>query len=407
MDGFVDWLLLDALWSVTGASAAGRVDCTLLGYRAVATSAVSASGGGRGTKAAPAWCVLSVGIVLSSPTDGPSLSVAAILTAEEPLALRCCAGGAVRALVVLPPVWGPRDAEGEPESEAAENCIEDIGEGTDATDDADAEPKPLDIYSAVELRPTTAAPQQLEVAVVQQLDGYLPLQAPTPQDLRSGAVLACAVQISLAPQLMGAETQQRADPHAQIFEWLEASADGDSGGASGLLRHSGFVGALGYICNARPQRRFVVLSPQRRYACVAESQLVTVFALKGEGGEELGPRPQQQLIEMDPNLGELVGLMMVEAESDGGGGAPLCSSCEPVAGAVGAFAGGCGCGQAAAKSLGALLLLGTTGVSAVQLLAPMPSPATAVDMAAGADESAETQALRLRALELLSSDQEW
>ena len=60
---------------------------------------------------------------------------------------------------------------------------------------------------------------------------------------------------------------------------------------------------------------------------------------------------------------------------------------------------------------GVLLLLGSKGVSAMQLFAPpVPQPqeaTSATPAAAAAQESAEAAALRLRALEMLSGDGEW
>ena len=62
---------------------------------------------------------------------------------------------------------------------------------------------------------------------------------------------------------------------------------------------------------------------------------------------------------------------------------------------------------------GVLLLLGSKGVSAMQLFAPpVPEPQEAtsgapVGAAGAAQESAEAVALRLRALEMLSGDGEW
>ena len=63
---------------------------------------------------------------------------------------------------------------------------------------------------------------------------------------------------------------------------------------------------------------------------------------------------------------------------------------------------------------GVLLLLGSKGVSAMQLFAPpVPEPQEATSGApvgaagAAAQESAEAAALRLRALEMLSGDGEW
>ena len=60
---------------------------------------------------------------------------------------------------------------------------------------------------------------------------------------------------------------------------------------------------------------------------------------------------------------------------------------------------------------GVLLLLGSKGVSAMQLFAPpVPEPQEATSRTpagAAAQESAEAAALRLRALEMLSGDGEW
>jgi hypothetical protein len=230
--------------------------------------------------------VLSVPIVLPSATSAPSLHAAALLTAEEPLALRCGATGAVRCLLVIPPVWGT-SGDTAAGSAAADDGIEDIGEPA-ADDGQEAEEEVLqelaiDSYSAVEL--TAGADMQLAVSTEQKLDGFRPLVAPSCLDLKAGAVVLSSVHqrsLSLVRDTSGAnDNQQVVDPHAHVFEWQEKTGSaGSTGGedAGALLKHVGFVGALGYICSARPQRRFVALSPQRRYAVVAEGKLVTVFA---------------------------------------------------------------------------------------------------------------------------------
>ena len=222
-EGWSDWLVTDASWSTVDGSAAGRVDCALLGCRPEA-----AAGGGAKSKC---WCVLSAGIVLPSPTTGPQLHGASVVTADEPLYLRCAEAGCVRCLMAT-------------------------------TSDQEAQPglNPLDAYSAVELRPGTGADAtQLTVATEQRLDGWRPLASPGVTDLSDGAALLCGVQQSLSILREGStdDQQQRVDPHAHVFDWREGGA---GGATAGLLRHEGFVGALGYICSARPQRRFVCVS---------------------------------------------------------------------------------------------------------------------------------------------------
>ena len=233
--------------------------------------------------------------------------------------------------------------------------------------------------------------------------------------LVKGAVVLSAVhqrRLSLVRDMSGAadNNQQVVDPHAHVFEWHEQGTGSSVGDGVGvLLKHVGFVGALGYICSARAQRRFVVLSPQRRFAVVAEGKLVTVFATAS------GPKPPQQICEVDPSIGEMVGLTIIEPEQSGGGGgsSDACQQCAPVT-TVGGFAVSCACGPPK-KSVGVLLVLGTAGVSAVQLLAAPAAPAepTAEELAVEAEatgaagESEDMKALRLRALEMLSGDGEW
>ena len=89
--------------------------------------------------------------------------------------------------------------------------------------------------------------------------------------------------------------------------WFLTAALYDEGTARGLLHHVGFVPALGDFCLARPQRRFVVLSPRRRYCVVAEGKLVTVFALAGIRGGDGAWLPSQQVCELEAGLGELLG----------------------------------------------------------------------------------------------------
>ena len=165
-------------------------------------------------------------------STGPQLHGASVVTADEPLYLRCAEAGCVRCLMATAS-----------EQEAQPGC------------------NPLDAYSAVELRPGSGADAtQLTVATEQRLDGWRPLAAPGVTDLSDGAALLCGVQQSLSilrSEGSADDQQQRVDPHAHVFGWREGAA-GDA--AAGLLRHEGFVGALGYICSARPQRRFVCVS---------------------------------------------------------------------------------------------------------------------------------------------------
>ena len=122
-DGWDHWLLLDAVWSASKASTAGRVDCVLLGYRPA----------GACVDPGPpkCWSVLSVTVVLPSATSAPSLSAAALVTKAEPLGLRCGrTAGSVHCLLIMPQVWGGGGGGGaEPAPAAAgEGGVEDIGD---------------------------------------------------------------------------------------------------------------------------------------------------------------------------------------------------------------------------------------------------------------------------------------
>ena len=200
-DGFAEWLLADARWSASETSTAGRVDCALLGYRGIDAAAADA-----GTTKAKQWCVLSVTIVLPSTTSPPSLHAAGLLTAEEPLALRCGAAGSIRCLLVIPPVWGtPGDtlAAEAADDAAADEEIEDIGEhpapaAEDGREDEETalEELAIDSYSAVKL--IAGAEMQLAVGVEQKLEGYRPLVSPSCLDLK--AVSTHNLPFSLIPR---------------------------------------------------------------------------------------------------------------------------------------------------------------------------------------------------------------
>ena len=204
-----------------------------------------------------------------------------------------------------------------------------------------------------------------------------------------------------------------------------------------MLQHSAAINALGYVCSARPHRRFVVLSRRHGFVFVAESHLVTVFALSPEasstvlaspspmntshgprdeqdastGDKDLqqpgcdrtmGPRPPQQVFQIPEDVGELIGLTIVDsADPDA-----LASTDDTRS----SHHGSTGLVPSTAPTM---LLLGSAGVSAVQLRPPIPgeqeAPAipTSTAESAAAAQSEEMKDLRLRALELLAGDGEW
>eukprot|EP01047_Picozoa_sp_COSAG01_P038394 COSAG01_NODE_3112_length_6569_cov_90.702318_6_plen_393_part_00 len=145
-EGWIDWLLLDASWSASEVSAAGRVHCALLGYR-TAAAGVAAAAAGVVTKC---WCVLSVGIVLpSGPSSAPASHAASLLTVEEPLYLRCGgAAGSMHCLLVVPSVSPDQVHEGD--------GIQDIGK--QKKDDEAGRKQIIDTYSAVDLRHVRLVP---------------------------------------------------------------------------------------------------------------------------------------------------------------------------------------------------------------------------------------------------------
>jgi hypothetical protein len=360
-EGWCDWLLADASWAPSEASAAGRVECSLLGYKATPAAAAAASG-----SPAKCWCVLSVGVVLPAAGAVPPPQAAAAAVAHEPLFLRCGPPGAVRCLLNIPPAWGEQaEGGGGGGEDAGQQPAEDaIGGGADG-------------YSAVELRAGKGADQaSLQVVARQSLDGWRPLASPTPADLSGGAVLLCSVQrpLSLA---RGADEPLRIGQHAHVFGWQDGG-----GGAAELLWHAGLVGALGYVCSARPQRRFVCachpaprctragghrvsgcatggragcsrraagsawsskagsppssrcrawavpLGTLPRPAPRAQPPRVELGA-PGAGGGARARRGRQQICKLEEGLGELVGLTILEAgpELAGRRAAATCGMC--------------------------------------------------------------------------------
>ena len=177
--------------------------------------------------------------------------------------------------------------------------------------------------------------------------------------------------------------------------WFLTAVLYDEGTARGLLHHVGFVPALGDFCLARPQRRFVVLSPRRRYCVVAEGKLVTVFALAGIRGGDGAWLPSQQVCELEAGLGELLGVTVLEP-SDGQQLAiaekrcPGCPGCAPRSADLCAPCVRPAC-VPPPQGEGVLLMLGSTGVSATQLLAPSGQHPESEQMASGGvDELGES-----------------
>ena len=152
-EGWSDWLLLDASWSASEASAAGRVYCALLGYRTTAAAVAAAAAG----VAAKCWCVLSVGIVLpSGPSSALASHAASLLTTEEPRYLRCgSAAGTMHCLLLVPSV-----------------CLDQVHEadgiqgiGKQRNDDEAGRKQSIDTYSAVDLRPVRLAPHTFSISL--------------------------------------------------------------------------------------------------------------------------------------------------------------------------------------------------------------------------------------------------
>lgn len=435
-DGWEHWLAVDAAWSDSSTSVTGRVDCVLLGYRAASQSA-------------RCWSVLVVTICLPSATSAPSLSAAALSTQAEPLYMHCGpTPGAVRCLLVVPHEWGGCRSDSQPpaanssgvealggQSEPGSDDKEEVQAGgserdeggESVADQGETVDGPvgftIDSYSAVELQPDPCGSMQLFVRAEQPLDGFRPMADPGCQDLCAGGVLMCTTSRPLSLRHAPTEQPLLVDPHAHVFEWQESlpqntevaslSAEDVPGGKVKLLRHVAAVGALGYVCSARPQRRFVVLSRRHGFVFVAENRLVTVFALppsphSAEQAQEAEGQPTaldagsrlrlpSQVWQILEELGDLVGLAIVEPPQPNGSAESACSSCS--GGAV-----------SAPDATAVLLVLGTAGVSAVQLRRPAAQDlaAQAAPAAASASlASEEMKALRLRALELLAGDGEW
>ena len=435
-DGWEHWLAADAAWSHSSTSVTGRVDCVLLGYRASSQST-------------RCWSVLIVTIFLPSATSAPRLSAAALSTQAEPLYMRCGPSpGAVRCLLVVPREWGScrtdshpqavsssgvealrsQSAPGSDDREEFQSGGSERDQGGESVDDQgetfdETVELVIDSYSAVELQPDSSGSMQLFVRAEQPLDGFRPMADPCCQDLCAGRVLLCATSRPLSLRHAPTEQPLLVDPHAQVFEWLEAkpqntevsslSADDVSAGKVKLLHHVAAVGALGYVCSARPQRRFVTLSDRHGFVLVAENRLVTIFGLPSsspsvEPTQQAGSqrtvldggrrsRLPNQVWQLPEELSDLVGLTIVEPPPSDGSAESACSSCS-------------GNTVSPPDVAAVLLVLGTTGVSAVQLRRPTARESTT--QAAPADTSAslaseEMKALRLRALELLAGDGEW
>ena len=209
-EGWGDWLLTDARWSASKQSPAGRVDVALLGLRPVAAG-----------ESAKRWCVLSVSIVLPSAASASSLHAAALLTAEEPMVLRCGAElGTLHCLLVIPPVWGGGEAAAAGSEEAAGGdgavkgaaapALAAAAAAQGGEDEEDVE-EVIDCYSAAELRPGAGSDGvQLVVSAAVALDGFRPLASPSCIDLCAGAAVLCKVQRSFSALRPGAEQVRRA-----------------------------------------------------------------------------------------------------------------------------------------------------------------------------------------------------
>ena len=217
------------------------------------------------------------------------------------------------------------------------------------------------------------------VAAEQTLAGWRPLVSPSVTDLGCSSVLLCGVQRELSLVDCGGSggeeehlSSRVCSPHAHVHDWQD---NDDARTARVLLHDVGVVPELGHVCLARPQRRFVVLSPRRRYCVVAEGKLVTVFALADVRGGSGAWLPSQQVCELEAGLGGLLGVTVLEQPSNGQQLAIAEQSCPGCPGCAPRSADLCApCVRPACvpppQGEGVLLMLGSTGVSAMQLLAP-------------------------------------
>ena len=189
---------------------------------------------------------------------------------------------------------------------------------------------------------------------------------------RRGSRALCAAGVPNCGPAPWVRPEHTCSPHAHVHDWRD---NDDARTARGLLHDVGVVPELGHVCLARPQRRFVVLSPRRRYCVVAEGKLVTVFALADVRGGSGAWLPSQQVCELEAGLGELLGVTVLEQPSNGQQLAIAEQSCPGCPGCAPRSADLCApCVRPACvpppQGEGVLLMLGSTGVSAMQLLAP-------------------------------------
>lgn len=439
-DGWEHWLAKDAAWAEASNTSSGRVDCVLLGYSATSCSTRR-------------WSILVVSIFLPSATTEPSLTAAAMSTQAEPLYVRCGATPAtVRCLLVVPQQRGCY--RGDDKAAPSTDCIgvNVQGSGDEAlhldrrADEEEASEidrgqdqdqvqglATVDNYSAVEIRPNSIGSMELVLGHKQELNGFRPMVNPSCQELRGGGVILCTTSRPLSLRHAPTEQPLLVDPHAQVFDWLDPklqstettghSSQTTETSRATLLHHAVGASALGYVCSARPQRRFVVLSRQHSFALVAENRQVTVFALSlevpaaganiagaGQSDERqlnfdacVRSRSPQQVYQFSNELGDLVGLTLVDyPKAD-----------EPLyADPVHSFSSGGSGSPQISNAAAVMLVLGTNGASAVQLQPPTPRDSARTNSAAlisssAASESEEMKALRLRALELLAGDGEW